>query len=177
MPDEEPIDFSAVLESWRQDLDLEASLEDLGIGDIDADAWVGLAEAEQAAGVSRSSLRTWYRSGQIPSRLVNGPHGLQRLVPLTSVVERARRSGRIPMRPERTERVRKQEAPTMSSPDALVRLAELASNMAQAAEARAAAAELALRQAIERAAAAEAELRVVRERLDRLEEPRPDLRG
>ncbi len=37
--------------------------------------WVSLAEAEQSVGVSRSALRTWYRSGQIPSRLVDGPFG------------------------------------------------------------------------------------------------------
>lgn len=182
MPNEEPIDFSAVVDRWRQDLELEQSLGDLGIGDMEADVWIALAEAEREAGVSRSSLRAWYRSGQIPSRLVNGPHGLQRLVPLTAVVERARRSGRVPGRVDRPERVRKsEEAPTMPSPDAVVRLAELASSQATeraaAAEARAAAAEQALHQALERAAAAEVELRLVRERLQRLEEGRPDLQG
>lgn len=60
--------------------------------------WVTLAEAEQRAGVSNSALRSWYRSGQVPSRLVDGPHGLQRLVPLDVVIERAARSPRIQRR-------------------------------------------------------------------------------
>ena len=60
--------------------------------------WVTLAEAEQRAGVSNSALRSWYRSGQVPSRLVDGPHGLQRLVPLDVVIERAGRSPRIQRR-------------------------------------------------------------------------------
>ena len=39
--------------------------------------WVTLGEAERQAGVSNSALRSWYRSGQVPSRLVDGPHGVQ----------------------------------------------------------------------------------------------------
>jgi hypothetical protein len=46
---------------------------------------VGQAEAE--TGVSRSALRSWYRNGEIPSRLVDGPNGPQRLVPFDLVVE------------------------------------------------------------------------------------------
>lgn len=61
-------------------------------------AWVTLAEAERQAGVSKSALRSWYRSDQVPSRLVDGPHGVQRLVPLDAVVERAARSPRIQRR-------------------------------------------------------------------------------
>ena len=61
-------------------------------------AWVTLAEAERQAGVSKSALRSWYRSGQVPSRLVDGPHGVQRLVPLDAVVERASQSPRIQRR-------------------------------------------------------------------------------
>ena len=57
-------------------------------GDIDA-TWVPLVDASAAAGVSRSALRTWYRSGQIPSRLEAGPHGPQRMVPRELVIERA----------------------------------------------------------------------------------------
>lgn len=60
--------------------------------------WVTLGEAERQVGVSNSALRSWYRSGQIPSRLVDGAHGLQRLVPLEAVVERAARSPRIQRR-------------------------------------------------------------------------------
>ena len=41
------------------------------------------------------ALRTWYRSGQIPSRLVDGPHGPQRLVPLAMVASRAEASPRL----------------------------------------------------------------------------------
>jgi hypothetical protein len=60
--------------------------------------WVTLAEAERQAGVSNSALRSWYRSGQVPSRLVDGPHGVQRLVPLEAVVQRVAQSPRIQRR-------------------------------------------------------------------------------
>ncbi len=59
------------------------------------ETWVALADAEAAAGVSRSALRAWYRSGELPSRVVDGPHGPQRLVPLEAVLERAAQSPRI----------------------------------------------------------------------------------
>jgi transposase len=58
------------------------------------EGWVTLEEASDAAGISRSTLRSWYRSGQIPSKMVAGPHGPQRLVPLEQVVDRALRSAR-----------------------------------------------------------------------------------
>jgi transposase len=58
------------------------------------DGWVTLEEASSAAGISRSTLRSWYRSSQIPSRMVAGIHGPQRLVPLEAVVDRALRSAR-----------------------------------------------------------------------------------
>jgi hypothetical protein len=51
--------------------------------------WLTLPEASAEAGVSRSTLRAWYRSGQIPSQLEAGPHGPQRLVPRELVFERA----------------------------------------------------------------------------------------
>ena len=60
--------------------------------------WVTLAEAERRAGVSNSALRSWYRSGQVPSRLVDGPHGVQRLVPIDAVLQRAAQSPRIQRR-------------------------------------------------------------------------------
>ncbi|MDT7611248.1 MAG: transposase [Pseudonocardiales bacterium] len=49
---------------------------------------VTLAKAEAETGVSRSALRSWYRNGEIQSRLVDGPNGPQRLVQLGAVIER-----------------------------------------------------------------------------------------
>ncbi len=51
------------------------------------EGWVTLEEAVDAAGVSRSTLRSWYRSGRIPSRMVAGVHGPQRIVPLAVVID------------------------------------------------------------------------------------------
>jgi transposase len=73
------------LQQWRVELDLFDSL----------DGWVTLPEASSRTGVSRSALRTWYRSGQIRSRLVDGPHGPQRLVHVDEVANRAEASPRI----------------------------------------------------------------------------------
>ncbi len=58
------------------------------------EGWVTLQEASNAAGVSRSTLRSWYRASLIPSRMVAGTHGPQRMVPLEAVVDRALRSSR-----------------------------------------------------------------------------------
>ena len=57
--------------------------------------WVTLDEASNAAGLARSTLRSWYRSDQIPSRMIMGPHGPQRMVPLDAVIDRALRSSRL----------------------------------------------------------------------------------
>jgi hypothetical protein len=57
--------------------------------------WVTLEEASSAAGLARSTLRSWYRSDQIPSRMILGPHGPQRMVPLDAVIDRALRSSRL----------------------------------------------------------------------------------
>jgi transposase-like protein len=57
--------------------------------------WVTLERAAAETGVSRAALRSWYRTGQVPSRLVDGPHGPQRLVPLAMVVSRAEASPRL----------------------------------------------------------------------------------
>jgi predicted site-specific integrase-resolvase len=57
--------------------------------------WVTLEEASTAAAVARSTLRSWYRAGHIPSRMVMGPHGPQRMVPLDAVLDRALRSSRL----------------------------------------------------------------------------------
>ena len=81
------------LDRWRDELDLFAQLDDT--------PWVPLAQAEAETGVSRSALRAWYRNGEVRSRLVDGPNGPQRLVPLDEVVERASRSPRIQRRAER----------------------------------------------------------------------------
>src|ERR1700744_2075402 len=81
------------LDAWEIDLELTAALE--------GSDWVTLEQAARDVGVSRAALRTWYRSGQIPSRLVDGPHGPQRLVPLTMVAERAEASPRVRKTAER----------------------------------------------------------------------------
>ena len=73
------------LDQWRAELDLFEQL----------DGWVSLLEAASRTGVSRSALRTWYRSGQIRSRLIDGPHGPQRLVNVDEVAARADASPRI----------------------------------------------------------------------------------
>ena len=74
------------LARWKAEVELFAQLDDL--------PWVPLAVAEAETGASRSALLSWYRSGQLPSRLVDGPNGPERLVPLDAVVERAARSPR-----------------------------------------------------------------------------------
>ena len=86
-------DWDQRLAQWKQELDLMAELDDAH--------WVPLAVAEAEAGVSRSALRAWYRNREIQSRLVDGPNGPQRLVPLDAVVERAARSPRLQRRAER----------------------------------------------------------------------------
>lgn len=71
----------------------EALVEQLGQGPLE-EGWVTLAEAEAATGLSRSTLRSWYRRGEIPSDMVAGIHGPQRVVRLDAVVERALQSTR-----------------------------------------------------------------------------------
>src|SRR6476661_10472817 len=86
-------DWETRLARWQTELELFAQLEET--------PWIPLAQAEAETGVSRSALRSWYRNGEIPSRLVDGPNGPQRLVPLDAVVARAARSPRIQRRAER----------------------------------------------------------------------------
>lgn len=57
--------------------------------------WVTVEEAATAASISRSTLRSWYRNGHIPSRMVAGVHGPHRLVPLQAVLDRALQSPRL----------------------------------------------------------------------------------
>jgi transposase len=83
------------LDAWETELELAAQL--------DGSDWVTLERASAETGVSRAALRTWYRSGLIPSRLVPGPHGPQRLVPLVSVTDRAVASPRLRRDAERRE--------------------------------------------------------------------------
>ncbi|ADP84111.1 hypothetical protein [Pseudofrankia inefficax] len=75
------------LDQWDVELELASRLEDSD--------WVTLQEASSRTGVSRAALRTWYRADLIPSRLVDGPHGPQRLVPLAMVAARAEESPRL----------------------------------------------------------------------------------
>lgn len=81
------------LDAWELELELNAQL--------DGSDWVTLDRAAAQTGASRAALRSWYRSGQIPSRLVDGPHGPQRLVPLALVAARAESSPRLRRAAER----------------------------------------------------------------------------
>jgi len=81
------MDWEDRLDEWELELELGARLE--------GSDWVTLERAAAETGVSRAALRNWYRTGQIPSRLVDGPHGPQRLVPLALVAARAEASPRL----------------------------------------------------------------------------------
>ena len=81
------MDWEDRLDDWELELQLGARL--------DGSDWVTLEKAAAQTGVSRAALRTWYRTGQVASRLVDGPHGPQRLVPLSVVAERAEASPRL----------------------------------------------------------------------------------
>ena len=81
------------LDAWELEVELAAQLE--------GSDWVTPERAATETGASRAALRTWYRSGQIPSRLVEGPHGPQRLVPLAMVASRAEASPRLRRTAER----------------------------------------------------------------------------
>jgi hypothetical protein len=87
------VEWEDRLDGWELELDLAAQLE--------GSDWVTLERAAAETGASRAALRTWYRTGQIPSRLVDGPHGPQRLVPLAMVADRAEASPRLRRTAER----------------------------------------------------------------------------
>jgi transposase len=87
------MDWEDRLDEWEMELELTAVLE--------GSDWVTLEKAAAETGVSRAALRSWYRTGQLPSRLVDGPHGPQRLVPLAVVAERAEASPRLRRSAER----------------------------------------------------------------------------
>ena len=81
------VEWDDRLDAWELELELATELE--------GSDWVTLERAAAESGASRAALRTWYRTGQIPSRLVDGPHGPQRLVPLGLVATRAEASPRV----------------------------------------------------------------------------------
>ena len=56
------MDWDDRLDAWELELELTAQL--------DGSDWVTLDRAAADTGASRAALRTWYRTGQIPSRLV-----------------------------------------------------------------------------------------------------------
>jgi transposase len=87
------MDWEDRLDDWELELELDASLR--------GSDWVTLERAAADTGVSRAALRSWYRTGQIPSRLADGPHGPQRLVPLGMVAARAEASPRLRRTAER----------------------------------------------------------------------------
>jgi transposase len=87
------VDWEDRLDEWELELELSTQLE--------GSDWVTLDRAAASTGVSRAALRSWYRTGQIPSRLVDGPHGPQRLVPLALVAARAEASPRLRRSAER----------------------------------------------------------------------------
>lgn len=87
------MDWEDRLDDWELELELNAKLE--------GSEWVTLERAAASTGVSRAALRNWYRTGQIPSRLVDGPHGPQRLVPFDVVAARAEASPRVRRSTER----------------------------------------------------------------------------
>ena len=86
-------DWEDRLDEWELELELGATLE--------GSDWVTLEKASAETGVSRAALRNWYRTGQIASRLIDGPHGPQRLVPLSVVAERAEATPRLRKTAER----------------------------------------------------------------------------
>jgi hypothetical protein len=90
---EAAMDWEDRLDAWETELDLASTMH--------GSQWVTLERAAAETGVSRATLRHWYRTGEIPSRLVDGPHGPQRLVPLAPVAERAQGSPRIRRAAER----------------------------------------------------------------------------
>ncbi len=87
------MDWEDRLDDWELELELSARLE--------GSDWVTLERAASETGVSRAALRNWYRTDQIPSRLVDGPHGPQRLVPLSVIAARAEASPRLRRSAER----------------------------------------------------------------------------
>jgi len=116
--------------------------------------WVNLAEAAAAAGVSRSTLRAWYRDGRLASRLVPGSNGPMREVPLDTVLERARLGERLAAAARSSASAATTDEDGGAGPAAVVAL----EGALLRAESRADRAEAALRTALQRASRAEAAL-------------------
>jgi hypothetical protein len=149
-----------VADEWEDVVDRWAA-------ELDQQGWVTLAEAQAATGVSRSALRSWYRAGQLASRLQDGPHGPQRLVPLDAVVARVARSPRLQRSaPAGAGAATADHRPGGAEGDnhTASALVELLAAQIDRAERRAERAEAALREALVRAAAAEAERDELRRR-------------
>ena len=66
------MDWEDRLDDWELELELNAQLE--------GSDWVTLERAAAETGVSRAALRSWYRTGQIPSRLAALERGQPPLV-------------------------------------------------------------------------------------------------
>ncbi|HEV2368956.1 MAG TPA: hypothetical protein VGR90_03725 [Acidimicrobiales bacterium] len=77
-----------------ENVDWDRLLEQLDAHEM-GEGWVSLTEAAGAAGVSLSTLRSWYRTGQIRSGMVGGVHGPERRVFLEDVIDRSLRSKRL----------------------------------------------------------------------------------
>ena len=90
---DEGMEWEDRLDVWELELELTAQLE--------GSNWVTLDRAAADTGASRAVLRRWYRTGQIPSRQVDGPPGPPRLVPLALVAARAEASPRLRRTAER----------------------------------------------------------------------------
>jgi transposase len=106
------------IDDWDAALELTAQLE--------GSDWVTLERAARQTGVSRAALRSWYRGGELPSRLTEGPHGPQRLVPLALVAARAEASPRLRKSAERKLDVEAQLELLRRRVDELERRADLA---------------------------------------------------
>ena len=118
------MDWEDRLDDWDLELELAAKL--------DGSQWVTLERAAAETGVSRAALRTWYRAGQIASRMVDGPHGPQRLVPLEVIAARAEASPRLRKAAERRLADEAQVEILRHRVDQLeLRLAELERRLAQ----------------------------------------------
>jgi hypothetical protein len=87
------VDWDDRIDGFDAELELAVAFE--------GSQWVTLDRAASETGVSRAALRNWYRTDQIPSRLVDGPYGPQRLVPLSMVAARAEDSPRLRRAAER----------------------------------------------------------------------------
>jgi hypothetical protein len=81
------VDWNDRVDEWDANLELQAQ--------VDGSDWVTLDVAARRTGASRAVLRSWYRTGDIASRLTDGPHGPTRLVPLAAVAARAEASPRL----------------------------------------------------------------------------------